>query len=104
MPSAGKKVLGIGLLPKHDILRQLCEKIELKHKGNNLSKAFRKYDTDGSGICMGLLYERTGRLNTKTGGFRPGQRSERPSPGWGSSRRGPCTHFNAPCISSTENQ
>jgi hypothetical protein len=59
MPSAGKKVLGIGLLPKHDILRQLCEKIELKHKGNNLSKAFRKYDTDGSGM---LSRDGPGRL------------------------------------------
>jgi hypothetical protein len=25
---------------------------------------------------MGLLYERTGRLTTKNGGFRPGQSSE----------------------------
>eukprot|EP01052_Picozoa_sp_SAG31_P024154 SAG31_NODE_2036_length_6607_cov_5.713430_5_plen_250_part_00 len=40
---------GMFLLPKHDILRQMVEKLELKHSGYKLTKAFRKYDKNGDG-------------------------------------------------------
>eukprot|EP01052_Picozoa_sp_SAG31_P020764 SAG31_NODE_1576_length_7838_cov_5.738468_3_plen_78_part_00 len=41
--------MGLNLLPKHDVLRRLAEKLELKHSGWKLTRAFRKYDEDGSG-------------------------------------------------------
>ena len=39
---------GLNLLPKHDILRQLAEKIELKHQGQNLTRAFRQCEFGGN--------------------------------------------------------
>ncbi len=39
---------GLGMLPKHDILRRLAEAIELKHK--NLGRAFMMYDKDKNGV------------------------------------------------------
>ena len=38
---------GLGLLPKHDVLRRLAEQIELKHK--QVGRAFMAYDTDKDG-------------------------------------------------------
>eukprot|EP01043_Picozoa_sp_COSAG02_P018097 COSAG02_NODE_836_length_16647_cov_17.589014_4_plen_441_part_00 len=43
-----KKGYGLGMLPKHDILRRLAEAIELKH--TNLGRAFMAYDKDKNGV------------------------------------------------------
>jgi Ca2+-binding EF-hand superfamily protein len=43
-----KEGYGLGMLPKHDILRRLAEAIELKH--TNLGRAFMAYDKDKNGV------------------------------------------------------